>query len=74
MSKVYVCEQLNSFKNIYGGYDCKKWVLEDISSSSSVFDSLSLTYSQAQEVSLLILGFFVAYVIFAVTAKGINLL
>ncbi len=74
MSKVYVCEQLTNVRNIYGGYDCKKWVLEEISGSSSVLDSLAITQAQAQGIGLSILGIFTAYVVFAVTAKAIKLI
>lgn len=52
----YVCSQLESTRNIYGGYDCKTWVEQ-----SSFFDEIAITRSQASEItvaicSILILG------------------
>ena len=45
----YVCSQLESTRNIYGGYDCKTWVEQ-----SSFFDEIAITRSQASEISAVI--------------------
>lgn len=52
----YVCSQLESTRNIYGGYDCKTWVEQ-----SSFVEQIAITRSQASEItvaicSILILG------------------
>lgn len=52
----YVCSQLESTRNIYGGYDCKMWVEQ-----SSFVEQIAITRSQASEItvaicSILVLG------------------
>lgn len=50
----YVCSELETVRNIYGGYDCKHWTVQQ--SQQSLLEALAITPEQAGEISLAIIA------------------
>lgn len=73
MNPVYVCKQLETVKNIYGGYDCKEWIIYN-PASQSVWQTLAITGEQAKTIGISILGCFAIMIAFAIIIKAAKLI
>lgn len=65
----YVCEQLETTRNIYGGFDCKNWVIYD---SQTWVDVLAITPSQMVWIGGSICGVFAIITAYSIVAKALN--
>lgn len=62
---VYVCAELEKISNIYGGYDCKMWVLQQ----SSPMQDLAITGQQAIALSTIVITMFMSVFFYKIVKK-----
>lgn len=69
----YVCAELERVRNIYGGYDCKMWVLQQSSlTQPSLTSELAITGEQALLLTGLAVSLFGLVFSYKIVKKMLN--
>lgn len=67
----YVCAELEKVRNIYGGYDCKNWVIHQESTSNAY--GLAISKQDSYVIGAWLIGIFGLYLVYVALAKAIKI-
>lgn len=68
----YVCAELEKVRNIYGGYDCKNWVILQESTSNNAY-GLAISKQDSYVIGSWLVGIFGLYLLYVAIAKAIKI-